>query len=1425
MPTVPWETIEGLEDYQKLSPAEKAIVKQGYWRDLEESEAFNSLTPEQRRTARDSFLSDIQYQPEIAGREETPSKFFGLIGGEKTLTPEDKAKAVVQLTPESPPSTRGVIGGSIGEALKAGQEAAKAGSFIGRDVWSELGKAVMGWPARTAKLPATALQYAGARMKGGFLEKHIPVWGSEYTLSDLGADWERLGKQANEYWQKAGKPYEQKKKYQGTVADKPELWGEPAWWAYNLGQMALDLGATAILPGMVASKIITQAGTAAKMAPHIVRNLAEVGAALIGGGIGTGLEATQTYQDVLEKTGNEKEAARAAEMMYGAVFALNAFSVKKILAKAGEGFLAKLAKTGGAAAVESITEGTEEPAEVSAKLVAKIITGQPLPKNIKDQYIDSLKRAVTVMGPAAVTGGGTAMLTEIGNNIEEIEKKAAPSFEKDTSKIDISGQFAQAKKELLATISAQLKSGELSPEDAMKIAEADQVKSLGITKKDIVNIIPEPLELKDVKRPPVPAKIKGKEEEVVYAKDITPEPRIKGLLGVPEGTPDWGPPKPGAPPAGQKALPEPIKKLPAPKKKALPPPSSKVGPEGPEQFGPTRGKGPLPPGEPIEMGILARGADPKAYTLKELKAQADQLGVVIPKNVIKKADVILRIQEGLKNAEKTGAAVKKTGKEKRSQGEEGGRLRVRISEKDRVEAKEGEEKVKPTPDMGPTPLQRVRGALYGKEGKFVEGEKEAQVHDYSSTQVNLPERETESIRVFAKKIPDSEIYEDPKDPSYGREDQPHITVKYGLDTVDPKEVEPLLTDQGPITAKLGKVSIFESDDYDVVKVDIESPELHALNKKIADNLKVTDTYPTYKPHATIAYVKKGEGAKYVGDKSFEGKKITFDSLVFSGKDGKETVIPLRGKASDAGVTPKLKEEKPLEAGLSLRKKAEGAPPPAQGESPRQAFIRGLTAMGSVRAGNVDYRILQTDDGGFYFEKVENGVRMQKGPGAPAKWSRATAIDKAMEDAEEFLATPGVELNKSLTKQEKETKLKVKESPKKAAEMSADELLAEWDRQAKQVEAQAETEPVPESTAPSSGGVSKPTAKQKAKEASQHIASAIDKFKQINKILGEEGALSDKEVDQAKWELIRPLLKEAWNDIVSAGKSGAEFVKLAMENLSLKGRPYFEKFVKEEIGGEKNAEGETGESSRMGVVGSESDVAADVSPGDNLGNVPEQQAGTIRRDQGSSGKRSGVQGRTGEEEQPGAGSDLGTGVELGSTERRGGEGPVTGVEGRGDKGLGGESAGKQEIHEEDQNHVIEKDDIIVPAGPEARIKGNIKAIQLVKKLQSENRNPTKTEKKILAKYVGWGAFSQKVFNRDFSTYVEKWMETDPPEQFFSPDNLKKFNTWKTKYGNKLHPKLGGLLTQEEWNSARASTCLLYTSPSPRDLSTSRMPSSA
>ena len=164
----------------------------------------------------------------------------------------------------------------------------------------------------------------------------------------------------------------------------------------------------------------------------------------------------------------------------------------------------------------------------------------------------------------------------------------------------------------------------------------------------------------------------------------------------------------------------------------------------------------------------------------------------------------------------------------------------------------------------------------------------AEPHKFSSTQVNLPSQYHAAFQRAAASIPDAELAAD------GREAEPHITVKYGLHAGEPSGTVAALSGEGPITAKIGKVSIFKGDDADVVKLDVNSPDLHRLNKKIATQPH-TDTYPIYQPHITLAYVKPGEGAKYVGRSvpGLTGETVPFDSVTFSAKDRTQTPIPLR----------------------------------------------------------------------------------------------------------------------------------------------------------------------------------------------------------------------------------------------------------------------------------------------------------------------------------------------------------------------------------------------------------------------------------------------------------------------------------------------------------------------------------------------------
>ena len=160
-------------------------------------------------------------------------------------------------------------------------------------------------------------------------------------------------------------------------------------------------------------------------------------------------------------------------------------------------------------------------------------------------------------------------------------------------------------------------------------------------------------------------------------------------------------------------------------------------------------------------------------------------------------------------------------------------------------------------------------------------------YEFSSLQCNLPDDIAGEIHEWGlKNIPDQQMASDGRQPR----DDIHVTVKYGIHITDPIVVRDLLINQKPIKIKLDKVSLFESDDYDVVKLGVTSTQLRQLNKAVSNNLEVTDTHPDYNPHVTIAYVKKGLGRLYDGRDDFEGREIVLNNATFSGKDNRKTVL-------------------------------------------------------------------------------------------------------------------------------------------------------------------------------------------------------------------------------------------------------------------------------------------------------------------------------------------------------------------------------------------------------------------------------------------------------------------------------------------------------------------------------------------------------
>jgi len=159
---------------------------------------------------------------------------------------------------------------------------------------------------------------------------------------------------------------------------------------------------------------------------------------------------------------------------------------------------------------------------------------------------------------------------------------------------------------------------------------------------------------------------------------------------------------------------------------------------------------------------------------------------------------------------------------------------------------------------------------------------------------DVPQKE--SMLDFIKKIPTECVYEE-AGKHYGKENNPHVTVMYGLSPVEEGRVKELLTKvPKKIVAELGQISKFENADapYDVLKIEVKSPHLNKIHEMIRKNFDNNYQWPQYNPHVTLAYVKKGTCNEYVGNKTFEGMKVMFETFMYSNGDRDQNhAVPMK----------------------------------------------------------------------------------------------------------------------------------------------------------------------------------------------------------------------------------------------------------------------------------------------------------------------------------------------------------------------------------------------------------------------------------------------------------------------------------------------------------------------------------------------------
>lgn len=170
--------------------------------------------------------------------------------------------------------------------------------------------------------------------------------------------------------------------------------------------------------------------------------------------------------------------------------------------------------------------------------------------------------------------------------------------------------------------------------------------------------------------------------------------------------------------------------------------------------------------------------------------------------------------------------------------------------------------------------------------KYIQFVKEAiNGYKYGCVMIEVPVSNWNEITSW---IDPNDVYESKGDSTYGIQKNPHVTILYGLhDNVTEEMVKSVFDNyHEDIHIEVDGVGIFENPDFDVVKFNV-NPD-GALQHLFDELSKFPNSneYPDYKPHITIAYVKKGMGKKYVKpDYKYTVKNV--DKVCYSMANGKK----------------------------------------------------------------------------------------------------------------------------------------------------------------------------------------------------------------------------------------------------------------------------------------------------------------------------------------------------------------------------------------------------------------------------------------------------------------------------------------------------------------------------------------------------------
>lgn len=218
----------------------------------------------------------------------------------------------------------------------------------------------------------------------------------------------------------------------------------------------------------------------------------------------------------------------------------------------------------------------------------------------------------------------------------------------------------------------------------------------------------------------------------------------------------------------------------------------------------------------------------------------------------------------------------------------------------------------------------------------------------SVARVDLPDQINNKIQQIAHHIPDYLL------DGEGRTKDAHITIKMLADD-DPKVIVEALADEAPFRAVLGKITITDANEsrpFDIVKIDIHSPVILRIHKKLSKMLDGMHATNGYSPYIRIADTQPGTADRLLGWDGLEGESVVVDSLTFVNRKHEAHKIPLKGKEGEYQLdTPEQyaasKQLSMFDAPTQSQPRAQEVKPPTRQEGLGKWGVTNKEVQGSM----------------------------------------------------------------------------------------------------------------------------------------------------------------------------------------------------------------------------------------------------------------------------------------------------------------------------------------------------------------------------------------------------------------------------------------------------------------------------------------------